>query len=138
MNMNIGQTSYNFKETNLITGRNEVVAKVIFLHLSVIHSVHRGVCLSACWDTTTPLPPGADTPPPPTSRHPQRADPPGADTPSLQEQTPPRSRPPGPDPPRKQTAAYGLRAAGTHPPGMLSCFQKFSFHFRFTKPNEVI
>ena len=31
------------------TGRNEVVAKVIFLHLSVIHSVHRGegVCLSA-------------------------------------------------------------------------------------------
>ena len=39
----------------------------IFLHLSVIHSVHRGgeeVCLSACWDTTPP------------------------------EQTPPRSRPP--------------------------------------------
>ena len=25
-----------------VTGRNEVVAKVIFLHLSVIHSVHRG------------------------------------------------------------------------------------------------
>ena len=25
------------------TGRNEVLAKVIFLHLSVIHSVHRGV-----------------------------------------------------------------------------------------------
>ena len=24
------------------TGRNEVVAKVIFLHLSVIHSVNRG------------------------------------------------------------------------------------------------
>ena len=42
--------------TFLITGRNEVVAKVIFLHVSVIHSVHRGegVCLSACWDTTTP------------------------------------------------------------------------------------
>ena len=30
------------------------MAQVIFLHLSVIHSVHGGVCLSACWDTTTP------------------------------------------------------------------------------------
>ena len=44
----------------------------------VCDSVHRGrgcVCLSACWDTTTPLeqtPPRADTPPesrPPGSRH---------------------------------------------------------------------
>ena len=33
-------------------------AKVMFLHLSVSHSVHGGVCLSACWDT--PL--GADPP----------------------------------------------------------------------------
>ena len=57
----------------VITGRNEVVAKVIFLHPSVIHSVHGGVCLSACWDTT----PREQTPPP--SRH-----------------TPPRSRPPLP------------------------------------------
>ena len=45
-------------------------AKVMFLHLSVSHSVHRGgVCLSACWDT----PPGTRHPPdqatPPT-RHP--------------------------------------------------------------------
>ena len=33
--------------------------KVMFLHLSVSHSVHRGgVCLSACWDT----PPGRYTP----------------------------------------------------------------------------
>ena len=31
------------KSTNhLITGRNEVVAKVMFLQVSVIHSVHRG------------------------------------------------------------------------------------------------
>ena len=29
-------------------------AKVMFLHLCVSHSVHGGVCLSACWDTTTP------------------------------------------------------------------------------------
>ena len=90
-------------------------AKVMFLHLFVSNSVHKGegvVCLSACWDT----PPGADTPQeqtPPGSRHPPSpqkqtlpreqtpsrsrqplspaADtPPGADT--LQEQTPPRSR----------------------------------------------
>ena len=75
---------------HLITGHNKVVAKVIFLHLSVIHSVHRGegVCLSACWDTTPPRadPPGADTPldqtPHPLTRHPPRADP--------QEQTPPQ------------------------------------------------
>ena len=61
----------------IFTGRNEVVAKVIFLHMSVIHSVHRGVCLSACWDAPAPgtrpplgtRPPGADTnPPPPGSR----------------------------------------------------------------------
>ena len=30
-------------KSDFITGRNEVLAKVIFLHLSVIHSVHRGV-----------------------------------------------------------------------------------------------
>ena len=53
----------------VITVRNEV-AKVMFLHLSVSHSVHGGVCLSACWDTTPrdqappwSRPPGADTAP---------------------------------------------------------------------------
>ena len=57
-------------------------AKVIFLHLSVSHSVHRGcgVCLSACWDT----PPGRHPP------HPQGADTlPGADTPQEQISVPP-------------------------------------------------
>ena len=63
-----------------------------------------GVCLSACWDT----PPWEQTPPreqtpSPRSRHP----PPGADT-----------------PPGTQTAAYGQRAAGTHPTGMHSCMLK--------------
>ena len=29
-------------KVNVVTGRNEVLAKVIILHLSVIHSVHRG------------------------------------------------------------------------------------------------
>ena len=59
---------------------NFVVAKVIFLHLSVIHSVHggggKGVCLSACWDTN---PPGTRHPPR-TRHHP----------PPTTEQTPPR------------------------------------------------
>ena len=54
------------------------MAKVIFLHLSVILFTG-GVCLSECWDTTPP--PGADISP-------------GADTPW--EQTQPQSRhPPG-------------------------------------------
>ena len=105
-----------------ITGRNEVVSKVIFLHLSVIHSVHRGegVCLNACWDTPwTRHPPPEQTPPGPDTPLP-----PGADTPTPEqtpwEQTPPRSRhPPGADPPPR--ADTRLRAdppvgADTPPP----------------------
>ena len=81
-----------------VTGRNKVVAKVIFLHLSVIlftggvsASVHAGI----------PPPPRADTHPwdqtPP--RHPPGPDPLRADTP--QEQTPPSQKqtPPGADTP---------------------------------------
>ena len=86
-------------------------AKVIFSQACVKNSVHRGegVCLSACWDTPTleQTPLGADTPreqTPPGSRHPQSRHPPGA------------------DPLQKQTAAYGQRAAGTHPTGMHSCY----------------
>ena len=41
-------------ENEIFTGRNEVVAKVIFLHLSVILFTEGGVCLSACWDTIPP------------------------------------------------------------------------------------
>ena len=33
----------------LFTGRNEVLAKVIFLHLSVIHSVHGGYLTTPTW-----------------------------------------------------------------------------------------
>ena len=60
-------------EVTIITGCSEVVAKVIFLHLFVILFTG-GVCLSACWDTTTPR---ADTPQeqtPPKSRHPPPLD----------------------------------------------------------------
>ena len=45
----------------IITVRKRSCGKVMFLHLSVSHSVHGGVggvCLSACWDT----PPWVDTP----------------------------------------------------------------------------
>ena len=62
-----------------------------YVFTGVCDSVHRGgVCISACWDTTSP--PWGQTPP--RSRHPPGADtprsrhPPGADTPP-QEQTPP-------------------------------------------------
>ena len=95
------QLLMHFKDCTepIFTVRNEV-AKVMFLHLSVILSTGGGFCFSACWDTSPPgtRPPGAD---PPGSRHP-----PGADTP--QEQTPPRSRPPwsrhppGADTPQEQ------------------------------------
>ena len=62
-------------------------AKVMFLHVSVSHSVHRGVSASV----HAGIPPQEETP---------RADTPRADTPQKQtphlEQTPPRSRhPPG-------------------------------------------
>ena len=68
-----------------ITGHNEVVAKVIFLHLSVILLTGGGVCLSAYWDATPPPPeqtclPGADTPPRADTPQ-EQTSPPGADTP---------------------------------------------------------
>ena len=79
-------------------------AKVIFSQACVKNSVHRrGVCLSACWDTTPPD---------------------QADTPPDQADTTPR---PGRSPPGKQTPAYGLRAAGTHPTGMHSCLLQEQF-----------
>ena len=85
----------------IVTGRNEVVAKVIFLHVSVIHSVQGGgsVCLSECWDTTHTPTPWEQTPP-------KQTPPLGADTPREQtppEQTSPQSR----HPPGKHPPAYG-------------------------------
>ena len=81
----------------LITGRNEVVAKVMFLLVSVILFTG-GVCLSACWDMT----PWEAGPPRKQASPPQKqASPPG-------EQAPPGSR----HPPGKQTSPK----AGTPPP----------------------
>ena len=67
------------------------------VHAGIHHPGSRHPPLGA--DPDPPL--GADTVPPPSeSRHP-----------------PPEADPP----PRKQTPAYGQRAAGTHPAGMHSC-----------------
>ena len=62
-----------------------------------------GVCLSACWDAIPPRDQADQTPPPGTS-------PPPMENPLRD----------GEPPPGKQTPAYGLRAAGTHPTGMHS------------------
>ena len=103
----------------LLPAANEVVAKVMFLQVSVCPR-GEGVCLSACWDAI-PLPQDqGDTHPGPGRPPPDQADPPPGT----------RQIPPGPGrhppdqadpPPGKQTSAYGLRAAGTHPTGMHSC-----------------
>ena len=120
----------NYFLLQFITVCNEV-AKVMFLHVSVILFTV-GVRLSACWDPprTTHTPPGPGTPPPP-SRHPQ-----GADT-SPQEQTSPEQTIPlGADTPTPilpgadtppETATV---ADGTHPTGMHSCF-KLILHISF-------
>ena len=60
-----------------------------YVFTRVCDSVHRGVCLSACWDTH---PPGPDQTP--QEQTPSRTRPPPGPDP-LQDQTTPRSRPPG-------------------------------------------
>ena len=123
-------------QQNLITGRNEVLAKVIFSQASVILLTGWGVPDQA-------HPPGRYTPPagtPLAGTPPSRqVHPPGRYTPlpgrytPLQAGTPPsrQVQPPLPGrytpppgrytPPRKQqTPEYGQRSAGTHPTGMHS------------------
>ena len=109
LNQLISSLSHHMQSASeFVTGRNEVVAKVIFLHLSVIlfrgevsASVHAGIPHTHPPPEQTP--PRADTP---QSRHP-----PGADIPL--EQTSPWSRhPPGADTPLEQTSPWSR-----HPPG---------------------
>ena len=102
--------------------------------LSTVGVGGEGVCLSACWDTRPPRPgrpPQPGRPPRTRQTPPDQADPPPLGPgrhPPDQAPTPPglgthNPHPPDQaDPPRKQTAAYGLRAAGMHPTGMHSCF----------------
>ena len=97
-------TSQNSSPTTvfivLVTGRNEVVAKVIFLHLFVILFTRGGWYPTRHWGRT-PLPTGADPPgpgtPPPQTKHtpPDQTHPPRPGTPPPPEQTPPDQPPPG-------------------------------------------
>ena len=129
---------------HFITGRNEVVAKVMFLQVCVCPQ--GGACLSACWDARpppwirqTPPPATRQTPPRPGRypRGPGRHYPPldQADTPGTR-QTPPdqadpprtRQTPPGPGrppgtrktPPWTRQTSPGTRQTppgpGRHPP----------------------
>ena len=113
---------------HIFTGRNEVVAKVMFLHVSVI--------LFTGGVSRQGEPPGQGDPP-------AGRNPPGPGRPPWTGRTPPqqggtpRTRhtpldqgehpPDQADPPGKQTPEYGLRAAGTHPTGMHSCLSKDYF-----------
>ena len=106
-----------------------------------------GVCLSACWDARPPPGPGrppwtrqtppdqADTPLPGSGRSPlDQADPPRIrQTPPDQADHPPDQA----DPPGKQTPAYGLRAAGTHPTGMHSCHFWNVHHYHFWNVHNI-
>ena len=76
-----------FPLISIVTGRNEVVAKVMFLQVCVCPRGGEGVCLSACWDSRPPQTrqtPLDQADPPGPGRHP----PDQADTPQTR-QTPP-------------------------------------------------
>ena len=94
--------------------------KVIFSQASVILFIG-GVCLSTCWDTTTPgtrHPHRSSRPPSPRARHnPGPGTPPGAGTPPAAGI--PRSR--HPPSTAEHAGRYGQRTGGTHPTGMHSC-----------------
>ena len=102
------------KYVRFIIVRNEV-AKVMFLHVSVILSTGGGLpeCMLGYYHHHH-HPQEADHPPPGSRPPPREADAPG-------KQNPPGSRPPWEadrSPPRERAAA----ADGTHPTGMQSCF----------------
>ena len=108
----------------MFTGRNEVVAKVIFLHLFVI--LFTGGDGSPVGRTPLPGRTPCQGEHPPRTRPPCQGEPPPGPDPPARENLP-RTRPPNPptpapDPPGKHTAAYGQRAAGMHPTGMHFCF----------------
>ena len=91
---------------------------VIFSQVCVILFTGVGVCLSACWDTTTT---------PPQSRSPQKQTPrtPGADTP-LRTDIPPEQTPPGADTP------LGANPPRTRPPWYRACWEIRSTRGRCT------
>ena len=92
-------------------------------------NVFTGVCLSTGWGCLPQCMLGCHTPldghPPPGWRTPPGWRPPWMENPPRMENHPLDGDPPGwrTPPPGKQTPAYGLRAAGTHPTGMHSCLR---------------
>ena len=99
----------NLKVVVIVTVRKRSCGKVMFLHLSVSHSVHRtgsGVSVSV----HAGIPPPTPTPPGQLGRHPPWQTPPG--------QTPLCSVHAGID--------MATAADGTHPTGMHSCFEDYS------------
>ena len=105
---------------------NEVWGKVIFSEVCVKNSVHRGVCLSACWDT----PPPGTRQAPPWDQAPSRTGT-SKDQAPLQTRHPPNQvpppgpgAPPGPGTPTpraEHAGSYSQWAGGMHPTGMQSC-----------------
>ena len=94
---------------SIITGRNEVVAKVMFLHVCVILFTG-GVSRQG-----EPPPPRAGRTPPPSEKPPRQGEPPRAgrhppgqgDTPLGRETPPPSRHPPGPNPPQDHPPGQG-------------------------------
>ena len=115
----------------VITGRNEVVAKVMFLQLCVILFTG-GVCLSACWDTPhqgDPFPPKKEAPPAKETPHegeppcqggcqeggpPSQGDPPKKEAPKKE--TPQEGGTPKEDPLKKETPQEGSTPPKEAPP----------------------
>ena len=96
------------------TCRNEVVAKLIFLHLSVI--LFTGVvCLSACWDTT---PPAGSRHPPEQTPIPREQTPPWEQTTAREQTHPPREQTPREETPRsRHPPPERTPPWSRHPPG---------------------
>ena len=112
-------------------------------------NVFTGVCLSTGGRVSASVHAGMPPPPAQADPPPERGRPPRdqADPPRDQGDSPGPGRPPSgpgrlpPDqadpppqdqadpPPGKQTPAYGLRAAGTHPTGMHSCIVRKFYSF---------
>ena len=106
----------------IFTGRNKVVAKVIFLHLSVIHSVHRGggVYLVWSWGVSARYTPRDQVHPlPPDQVHPPRpGTPPGPGAPPPRPGTPwTRYTPLGPGTPPRPGTPSGTRYLPLPRPG---------------------
>ena len=99
-----------------------------YVFTGMCDSVHRGVCLSACWDT-----PPEQTPPPRSRPPPRPGRPPLEQTPPSSRHPPKTRHPPGqalPPPPGTEHAGrYGQCAGGTHPTGMQSCFRHVKASF---------